>query len=90
MEGCPLKTPKDIITEAVAQYGFKRGVDAEDPSLDLAKVLDSLALVELIYKIEAHIGKSLDLEQILEGQRLPRSRLESWIERSKSSPPKGR
>jgi acyl carrier protein len=85
-----MKTPHDIITESVAQYGSRTGVDADDRSLDLTNVLDSLALVEMIYKIEAHIGRPLELEQIIDGDRLYRERLEAWIEQSEPTSRKGR
>ena len=77
-----MKTAHDIITEFIAQHCSTAGVDPDDRSLELTDVLDSLALVELIYNIESHIGRPLELEEIIDGESLHRERIENWIEQS--------
>ena len=74
-----MKTAHDVITEFVAQHSSAVGVDPDDDTLELTSVLDSLALVELIYTVESRIGRPLELEQIIDGERLQRERLENWI-----------
>jgi acyl carrier protein len=74
MEHAPEQELRDLLASRL-------GIDVPDPDLDLvtAGLIDSLALVEMLFEIEAEFGVPVELESIdLEDFRTVR-RMAAWI-----------